>query len=41
MERTALLIDQRAVLETSVELSVGDTVACRSSGMACGRISRR
>ena len=28
MERTALLIDQRAVLETSVELSVGDNLAC-------------
>ena len=28
MERTALLIDQRAVLETRVELSVGDTLAC-------------
>ena len=28
MERSALLIDQRAVLETSVELSVGETVAC-------------
>ena len=28
MERTALLIDQRAVLETSVELSVDDDVAC-------------
>ena len=28
MERTAVLIDQRAVLETSVELSVDETVAC-------------
>src|SRR5688500_13421850 len=28
MERTALLLDQRAVLETRVELSVDDTVAC-------------
>jgi len=28
MERTAVLIDQRAVLETSVELTAGDNVAC-------------
>ena len=28
MERTALLIDQRAVLETRVELSVGESLAC-------------
>ena len=28
MERTALLIDQRAVLETSVELTAGERVAC-------------
>jgi glutathione synthase/RimK-type ligase-like ATP-grasp enzyme len=28
MERTALLVDQRAVLETRVELTVGEAVAC-------------
>lgn len=28
MERTAILIDQRAVLETSIELHAGEDVAC-------------